>query len=121
MKKLVRIILILAVWATVTWIFREKLLPIPRPDPNPPPHFRDEAATPAPPSIAPAESDASDETEDLTEVRGIGPVYQHRLAEMGVTTLAELATGDPAAIADHVEVSETQVREWMDQARDLTG
>jgi predicted flap endonuclease-1-like 5' DNA nuclease len=133
-KKPVRIILILAAWAAVTWIFREKLLPVPKPDRNPPPHFRTEkvATTPrddqpdSPPGAAdpapqPLRADSPQTTghDDLTEVRGIGPVYQHRLADIGVTTFAQLAACDAASIAEQVEVRESQVREWMDQAREF--
>lgn len=140
MKKLVRILLIIAVWATVTWIFREKLLPVPKPDPSPPPHFRAEpgsgAAEPTPSAVtapappeAPADPVAKTETlfpnypgdaaDDLQRVKGIGPVYQHRLADIGITSFDELIAADPAHVAERIDANESQVAEWIDQARQL--
>lgn len=122
--------LILAVWAAVTWVYREKLLPIPAPSQTPPPHFRSDPpqvaardAEAAPPPTTTETSDAPPTVagDDLTEVKGIGPVYRQRLADIGITTFAELLDGDVADIAEHIEVTESHVHEWMDQARDLVG
>ena len=143
MNRFLRILLILAAWAAVTWIFREKLLPLPKPDPSPPPHFRHEdgstssvpasieqrqspAATAPPLSSAatvftePTATTSDQGMDDLTQVRGIGPVYRHRLAEIGIASFDDLLDGDAAEIAAAIDVNESQVREWIDQARHLT-
>lgn len=133
MKRFVRILLVVAAWAGITWIFREKLLPLPKPDPNPLPHFRSQS--PPPLQLAPPLRETSDDDEpekapapaaavavapdDLTEVKGIGPVYQHRLAEIGIFTFADLAGGDAPSIAEKIDVSEGQVQEWIEQASQL--
>ncbi len=125
MKKIVRIVLIIAVWATVTWIFREKLLPMPKPDPAPPPHFRSErgpssgAATSPAQAGTPAVATSAEDRDDLQEVKGIGPVYEHRLTEIGITNFEELVQADPAQVAERIDVTEAHVLEWIDQARDL--
>lgn len=142
-RKFVRILLIIAIWAAVTWVFREKLLPVPKPDERPPPHFRSDPApvaagttTPAPPPATtvdatdagapPAAADSGPSAEerpaggdDLTEVRGIGPVYRHRLAELGITTFAGLAAADIATVAAEIDVAESQVTDWVEQAHEL--
>lgn len=129
----------------MTWIFREKLLPVPKPDPSPPPHFR---STDGPPRLhvarAPtvAQNDRSSDAEakdgpagedvvgddpaspphgdDLKIVKGIGPVYEHRLAEIGIRSFADLASGNADSIAEAIEVAESLVAEWIEQARSLS-
>ncbi len=140
MKKSARITLTVVGWAVVTWIFREKLLPLPKPDSSPPPHFRstggppelriarspagDDGATDAhagdvatPQDVPGDEPEAPTSGDDLKLVKGIGPVYEHRLAEIGIRSFADLASGNAASIAEAIEVAESLVEEWIDQAR----
>lgn len=140
MKKFVRIALLVAAWAAVTWIYRDKLLPLPRPERGPAPHFRTGAAavsgtrpaspspatdrpdqTPArPPDSAPATSDPSPPSgDDLTEILGIGPVYRNRLAGAGITTFADLVAADPVAVAAAIDVADSMVAGWIAQAREI--
>jgi large subunit ribosomal protein L21 len=74
--------------------------PAPAPDPEPP----------DPPAPAPAADD------DLTSIKGIGPVYRARLNESGVTTFAELAAADATEVAEQIEVPEARVAVWIEQA-----
>ena len=60
-----------------------------------------------------------DTTDDLTQVKGIGPVYADRLVMNGVASLADLAAADTAELARAIDVSAGQVKEWQDQARNL--
>lgn len=136
MKKVVRIALVVAAWAAVTWLYRDKLLPLPRPEKGPAPHFRAGAAvpppasrtqaspaadvTPTPSSPPPAAAEAVPDrqhSDDLTEIVGIGPVYQGRLSGAGITTFADLAAADPAALAEAIDVADSVVTGWIDQAR----
>lgn len=64
---------------------------------------------------APPEGDAID---DLTTVNGIGPAYAKRLQDAGVESVAELADGDVAALAESTGVSEKRVQRWVDAARE---
>jgi predicted flap endonuclease-1-like 5' DNA nuclease len=59
--------------------------------------------------------------DDLTVVKGIGPVYQWKLRDAGVNTYAQLAAADPAQLRRMLDVKEWQrvdVESWIAQARD---
>jgi len=62
-----------------------------------------------------------DATDDLSRVKGIGPVYKARLVEGGITTFAGLAEASPAAIAGIAEVGEDTAADWAQQAATLVG
>ena len=75
-----------------------------------------EAAETAPPTQAPTDAD------DLTSIKGLGAVSQGRLQEAGVTTLAQIAAWDDAAIEEigqRIKVSPERIRreDWVGQAR----
>ncbi len=107
LKKLFRLAALLALVATIVWLTREHLLPTPRVADDPRPHFR---STPPAPEAAP---------DDLTKVKGIGPVYAERLAESGITTYEALVGADAAAVADVVGTTEDAVAGWIAQAKAL--
>jgi hypothetical protein len=86
------------------WALRDKLLPAPAMPDEPPPRFRTGGTGP----VAAAD--------DLTEVKGIGPVYAERLADAGITTFVGLANADVAAVAGAASVSEQTARGWLEQA-----
>ena len=85
------------------WALRDKLLPAPEIPDGPPPRFR----------TVPPSPNAAD---DLTEVKGVGPVYAQRLVDAGITTFAMLANADVAAVAGAANVSESQAASWIGQA-----
>ncbi len=97
------------------WLLKDRITGPPQVpvSPDEPPRFRVAPPVPAEPGPAP--------DDDLTIVKGIGPVYSARLAAAGVTSFALLAAADAAAIADQVEAAESQVEDWIAQARELTG
>jgi predicted flap endonuclease-1-like 5' DNA nuclease len=112
MNKFIRLLLTLGVAAGVVWLLRDKIVPAPQPPLAQPPPFRQPTSPPL----------AVDEPtpDDITEVKGIGPVYKARLQELGITTFAALASADAAAISEHLEISGNQVDDWISQARDRT-
>lgn len=57
--------------------------------------------------------------DDLSVIKGIGPVYRARLAAEGITSYAGLAAADAAGIAESIEVTEARIAEWIDQAGQL--
>ncbi len=88
--------------ATIVWLTREHLLPTPEVGDEPRPHYR---ATPPP------------QPDDLTEVKGIGPVYASRLNGAGIMTFVGLAESDAAATADVIDVPAETVAGWIEQAK----
>jgi predicted flap endonuclease-1-like 5' DNA nuclease len=57
--------------------------------------------------------------EDLSAVKGIGPVYKARLIEAGITTFSALAKTSPARLAELAEVGEETAADWAKQASAL--
>ncbi|RWE40975.1 MAG: 50S ribosomal protein L21 [Mesorhizobium sp.] len=62
------------------------------------------------------------EPDDLTVIKGIGPVAAKDLAEQGIITFAQLAKlsdKDVAKIDEHMPFSADQVKDWREQAKEL--
>ncbi len=107
LKNLLRVGGVIVGMGAAVWALRDKLLPAPEIPEGPPPRFRT--------------GDAGTSTkDDLTDVKGIGPVYADRLAAAGMTSFAELASADPATIAEAAGVSESTATSWMEQAAALS-
>lgn len=121
MKKFVRIALLVAAWAAVSWLYRDKLLPLPRPERGPAPHFRTGRAAGSQPvaSTAASPQDPASTHDDLTEIVGIGPVYRNRLAGAGIVSFADLAAADPDVVAEAIDVADSLVAGWITQAREM--
>jgi len=66
------------------------------------PRFLAEAEEETPAAAPPATETAAD---DLTLVKGIGPVFQQRLQEHGVTTLAALRALPAETVANYCDIS----------------
>jgi predicted flap endonuclease-1-like 5' DNA nuclease len=59
--------------------------------------------------------------DDLTVIKGIGPVYQWKLRDAGVHTYKDLALADPAQLRRMLDVKSWQrvaIESWIEQARD---
>ncbi len=104
-KKLIRLAATAALLATIVWLTRERLLPTPRVADDPAPHYR---STPPPPQAEP---------DDLTLIKGIGPVYASRLGEAGIISFRALAETDPVTAAETVGTTEDAVIDWVAQAK----
>lgn len=69
-----------------------------------------------------AEETEADDTagspDPVTELNGIGPAYGDRLAGAGVETVGELARADAADLADRIDLGESRVAGWIEQASD---
>lgn len=99
--------------AAVIWLVKDRLLgpetvPV---TPEDAPAFR---VAPGPPPVTPETSD-----DDLSRVKGIGPVYRARLEQAGISTYSSLADATAAAVASAAEVSEPKAEDWVRQAGDL--
>ncbi len=87
------------------------------------------ARTPATDSARPAvrtasQAQDSDEPDPLTEIKGIGPTFEHALRQVGITTFVQLAELDPDELAEKLEgrVSGERIRRenWIAQAQERT-
>jgi len=106
LKNVLRIGGVIVGLGAAVWALRDKLLPAPEVPEGPPPRFRTGGTVATGPN-------------DLTAVKGIGPVYAERLAAAGVTSFSGLASADVAAITDAAGVSESTAAAWMEQAATL--
>ncbi|AZO11027.1 MULTISPECIES: 50S ribosomal protein L21 [unclassified Mesorhizobium] len=62
------------------------------------------------------------EPDDLTVIKGIGPVAAKDLNEQGIITFAQLAKltdKDVAKIDEHMPFSTDQIKDWREQAKEL--
>jgi len=98
--------------AAVVWLVKDRLL-----GPNTVPAGSEDApafrVAPDPPSSPTTAND------DLSEIKGIGPVYRARLEATGITTFSRLASATAAGIASTAEVPGAKAEEWIRQAGDL--
>ncbi len=115
MKKLMKLLSLLAVIAGIAWALRDQMLPGPTAPTSHPPAFR-HPPPPAPSPNGPAALAAGD---DLTAVNGIGPVYAKRLADAGVTTFRQLAGSDADELAARTELSRERLADWIGKAGEL--
>jgi len=77
------------------------------------PESDDETAAAEPDAAA-----AEGSTDPVTELNGIGPAYGDRLAGAGIETVGELAGADAAELADQIELGESRVSGWVEQANE---
>lgn len=104
MKKLLGVIAVAgAAVAAIAYLTREQMLPAPETPREPPPKFRTGA------DMTPGE----DPAEDLTELKGIGPTYAARLADMSIVTRSDLAAADAQTVAEQVGTSVSTVEAWQ--------
>ncbi|WP_238477375.1 helix-hairpin-helix domain-containing protein [Natranaeroarchaeum sulfidigenes] len=61
--------------------------------------------------------DPTTEKGELEDIKGIGPAYAERLADVGVESIADLAAADPSAIAAESDLAESRVENWVEQAK----
>lgn len=109
MKRVLRIFGILAGLGTVIWVMRDRFISLALPREPEPPTFR----------VAPPETGGvppPPEADDLTIIKGIGPVYEARLQEAGVTSLRALAGAQVEDLAARLGVPPGRVSTWIDEA-----
>jgi predicted flap endonuclease-1-like 5' DNA nuclease len=87
------------------------------------PHAKEPAAKrPTGPTTQPAASERA--PDDLTVIKGIGPVVQQKLHALGIRTFDDLAAADPGKLVEQLKgrqpISETLVRGWTQAADQRT-
>ncbi len=110
MKRLGKLFGVAAGLAAVVWAMRDRFVSIAAPKEPEPPTFRVVPPPPEPPAF---------DGDELTRVKGIGPVYAARLRSGGITRLAELASADPAKVAEAADVPPERAADWISQASSL--
>ncbi|MER9755198.1 50S ribosomal protein L21 [Mesorhizobium sp. M0166] len=81
-----------------------------------------EAKAEASEAAAPLFKAPKGEPDDLTVIKGIGPVAAGQLNEQGITTFAQIAKlsdKDVAKIDEHMPFSADQIKDWREQAKEL--
>jgi SpoVK/Ycf46/Vps4 family AAA+-type ATPase len=63
--------------------------------------------------------DDDDRGPSVEEIKGIGPAYAERLAEIGIETVDDLAGADAAAVAEGTSVGEKRAATWIDRASEF--
>lgn len=63
--------------------------------------------------------DDDDVGTDLEELKGIGPAYAERLAEIGIESVEDLAAADAGAVAEGASVGEKRAATWIDRAKEF--
>lgn len=124
MKRVGQIIGMVGGALAIIWAMRDRFVSIASPREPEPPTFRVVSKTPAPSSNTPTSSAAQtegrsiavDDPDDLTQITGVGPVFQRRLMEAGLATFSSIAEADTARVANAAGVPETRAADWITQA-----
>lgn len=105
-KNLIRISGVIVGLGAAAWALRDRLLPSPEIHDEEPPRFRKVS------QIAPS-------SDDLTDIKGIGPVTAEKLTMAGVTTIAEVAGMRPEELGSTVGASVSTAEKWIASAKTL--
>jgi predicted flap endonuclease-1-like 5' DNA nuclease len=88
------------------------------------PRAKEPSAGAAPKQAAPVAAASERAPDDLTLIKGIGPVVQQKLHALGIRTFNDLAAADPEALVEQLKgrqpISETLVRGWTKAADQRT-
>jgi predicted flap endonuclease-1-like 5' DNA nuclease len=99
---------------------------VPRPAPRQAAPEAKEPAAKRPPEPAAHDRPAASEPapDDLTVIKGIGPVVQQKLHALGIRTFDDLAAADPGKLVEQLKgrqpISEALVRGWTQAADQRT-
>ncbi len=99
-KNLIRIGGAIAGLGAVIWALSDRLLPTPEIHDEPPPLFR------VPP-----------QPDDLTEIKGIGPVKAGKLNKAGVNRFSDIAATSAEELAATTGISVAMATTWIEEAR----
>lgn len=130
MKRFVKVLGIIGAIGAIVWAMRDRFISLTVPKEPEPPAFRNPPPPPAGTSAAeaPPPQNSADvspteigEPDDLTAVKGIGPVFAERLSASGITTFAELAETSEERLAEVLGSRLGNVGAILEDARRLAG
>jgi predicted flap endonuclease-1-like 5' DNA nuclease len=99
-KNLLRVAGVLAGLGAAAWALRDQMLPPPEIHDEPPPMFRTGGGA-----------------DDLTQIKGVGPVYRERLAEAGIHSFSDLGDRMASEIAEIAGTSSAVAQGWVKSAQ----
>lgn len=113
-KKFFRFLGVLVGLGTAIWVMRDRFISLALPREPEPPTFRVAPRPPQPIEEKPIQAD------DLTMIKGVGPVYAARLEDCGITSLTDLSAANAEALATAIEVPAARVTDWIAEAAFLS-
>lgn len=99
-KNLLRVAGVVVGLSAAAWALRDRVLPPPEVHDEPPPKFRSGGGA-----------------DDLTLIKGIGPVYRDRLTESGIHSFSDLASSSATDISEIAGTSESAAQGWVQSAQ----
>jgi len=102
-RNLLRVVGVVAGLGAAAWALRDRMLPQPEIHTEPPPKFR-----------------TSEGADDLTLIKGVGPVYRDRLTSAGIPSFQALSERDADDIAEIAGTSTAVAASWVKSARTLS-
>jgi predicted flap endonuclease-1-like 5' DNA nuclease len=102
-KNLLRVAGVVVGLGAAAWALRDRMLPPPEVHEEPPPKFRSGGGS-----------------DDLTLIKGIGPVYRDRLMASGIHSFSDLASTPPDEIASTAGTSASIAQGWVRSAQSQT-
>ena len=111
-KKVFRFFGVLAGLGTAIWVMRDRFISLALPREPEPPNFR----------VAPhpVQEQPPSQADDLTIIKGVGPVYAARMEEAGITSLAGLGAAEAEPLAALIDVPAGRVSDWIKEAAFLS-
>lgn len=65
------------------------------------------------------EIDVNNTDKTLQDVDGVGPKYEEKLKENGITSVLELANKSPSELSEQLSVSEDYANRWISSAKEF--
>jgi len=101
-RNVLKVVGVLAGLCAAAWALRDRMLPQPEISTEPAPKFR-----------------TGSKSDDLTLIKGVGPVYRDKLSAAGIQTFSELAARNAEEIAQAAGTSSSVAASWVKSAQSM--